>query len=88
MLSASERCFKYSNIKYINDNAPEIVLQTCKKLAIKGKRDQCVNYLGVFMQIGNFHQNSYYFANSNELTKTNVKQEFEFKRDNDKGLLF
>lgn len=92
LLSASERCFKYSNIKYINDHAPEIVLQTCKKLAIKGKRDQCVNYLRrLYAGYGNFSSDELLLIAQTlmELTKINRKtEEFEFKRDNDKETSF
>ena len=45
LISASERCFKYSHVKYIKENAAIIVLYACKQLAVKGKNQQSVQYL-------------------------------------------
>ena len=45
LLSASERCFKYSNIAFIKSHAPKIVLMTVKKLINSGKGMPAIEYL-------------------------------------------
>ena len=85
LISASERCFKYSHVKYIKDNAAVIVLNACKQLAVKGKNEQSLQYLKrLFKEYSEFTSNELIIIAKIllELTKTDRSIErFEFLKD-------
>jgi len=92
LLSASERCFKYSHVKYINEHSAVIVLHAAKKLAIKGKREQSLNYLKrLFERHDNFSSRELVIIAQtlSELTKAErLTNDFEFTRKNESNVTF
>ena len=92
LLSASERCFRYSHVKYINDNAALIVLHAAKKLAIKGKRGQSIDYLKrLYARYSDFNARELLLIAQTmmELTKVSrLTHDFEFTQDAEHDIAF
>ena len=92
LLSASERCFRYSHVKYINDNAALIVLHAAKKLAIKGKRGQSIEYLKrLYARYNDFNARELLLIAQamTELTKVSrLTHDFEFTQNDELDVAF
>lgn len=92
LLNASERCFRYSYVKYIHDNAVLIVLHTAKKLAIKGKRGQSIEYLKrLYARYNDFNARELLLITQTltELTKiSRLTNDFEFTQDDEHDVPF
>lgn len=87
LISASERCFKYSHVKYIKENAAVIVLYACKQLAVKGKNQQSIQYLKrLYRDYSDFNQKEITLIGEIliELTKADRSiSRFEFLKEKD-----
>ena len=92
LMSASERCFKYSHVQYIQENTSLIVLHTAKKLAVLGKRDQCLKYLKrLYTSNDGFSSRELLIIVQTlaELTKgSRLISDFEFTRNDDNQVAF
>ncbi len=85
LLSAAERCFKYSHVEVINFHMSEIVLIAAKKLASEGKHQQSAQYLErLYKKVEGFKADELILLSDVliEMTKNDRSTEiFEFTRD-------